>query len=124
MAQFTRVNGDLKPVFWIDAPGYTNPGSTSAVTSAATVQLQGPKLDFFTITGNGSQVADNINAVFQTVQQLATVYLYEYTDATDDTLAIAVYPTGAWDATSLDNALSNAWSSANVAVTASATFTN
>lgn len=124
MAQFTRVNGDFQPVFWIDAPGYTNPGSTSAVTSGATVQIQGPKLDFFTITGNGSQVADNIKAVFQTVQQLATVYLYEYTDATDDTLAIAVYPTGAWDATSLDNALSNAWASANVAVAASATFTN
>ena len=124
MAQFTRVNGDLQPVSWIDAPGYTNPGSTSAVTSAATVQPQGPKLDFFTITGNGSQVADNINAVFQTVQQLATVYLYEYTNATDDTLAIAVYPTGAWTTTTLDNALSNAWSSANVAVAATATFTN
>ena len=122
MAQFTRVNGDLQPVSWIDAPGYVNPGSTSAVTSAATVQPQGPKLDFFTITGNGSQVADNINTVFQTVQQLATVYIYEYTNATDDTLAIAVYPTGAWTTTSLDDALANAWTSANV--TATATFTN
>jgi hypothetical protein len=124
MAQFTRVNGDLQPVFWLDAPGYANPGSTSAVTSAATVQPQGPKLDFFTITGNGAQVATNINAVFQTVQQLATVYMYEFTDAADDTLAIAVYPTGAWTTVSLDAALSNAWSSANVSVAASATFTN
>ena len=124
MAQFTRVNGDLQPVSWIDAPGYTNPGSTSAITSAATVQPQGPKLQFFTITGNGSQIADNINTVFQTVQQLATVYLYEYTNATDDTLAIAVYPVGAWTTTTLDNELSNAWTSANVAVTATATFTN
>lgn len=123
MAQFTRVNGDFKQVLWLDAPDYTNTG-VNAVTSAVTVQPQGPKLDFFTITGNGSQVADNISAVFQTVQQLATVHIYEYTNATDDTLAIAVYPTGAWDATSLDNALSNAWTSANVAVSASATFTN
>ena len=124
MAQFTRVNGDFLPVSWLDSPSYTNPGSTSAVTSAATVQPQGPKLDFFTVTGNSSQLADNINAFFQTVQQLATVYIYEYTNATDDTIAIAVYPTGAWDATSLDNALSNAWTSANVSVAASATFTN
>ena len=124
MTQFTRVNGDLQPVSWIDAPGYTNPGSTSAVTSAATVQPQGPKLDFFTITGNGSQVADNINAVFQTVQQLATVYIYEYTNATDDTLAVAVYPTGAWTTATLDTALTAAWTSANVSVAATATFTN
>ena len=124
MAQFTRVNGDFQQVLWLDAPAYTNEGSTSAVDSAVTVQPQGPKLDFFTITGNGSQIADNINAVFQTVQQLATVYIYEYTNATDDTLAVALYPTGAWTTTTLDNALSNAWTSANVSVAATATFTN
>ena len=124
MAQFTRTNGDFQQVLWLDAPAYTNEGSTSAVDSAVTVQPQGPKLDFFTITGNGSQVADNINAVFQTVQQLATVYIYEYTNATDDTIAIAVYPTGAWTTTTLDNELSNAWTSANVSVAATATFTN
>ena len=124
MAQFTRVNGDFQQVLHIDAPAYTNAGSTSAVVSAATVQPQGPKLDFFTVTGNGSQLADNINAFFQTVQQLATVYIYEYTNATDDTIAVAVYPTGAWTTTTLDNALSNAWTSANVSVAATATFTN
>ena len=124
MTQFTRVHGDLQPVLHLDSPEYTNQGSTSAVVSAATVQPQGPKLDFFTVTGNGSQLADNINAFFQTVQQLATVYIYEYTNATDDTIAIAVYPTGAWTTTSLDNALSNAWTSANVSVAATATFTN
>lgn len=124
MAQFTRVNGDFQPVLHLDSPEYTNAGSTSAVVSAATVQPQGPKLDFFTVTGNGSQLADNINAFFQTVQQLATVYIYEYTNATDDTIAVAVYPTGAWSTTTLDNALSNAWVGANVSVAASATFTN
>lgn len=124
MAQFTRVNGDFQQVLHLDAPSYTNEGSTSAIDTGVTVQPQGPKLDFFTITGNGSQVADNINAVFQTVQQLATVYLYEYTDTTDDTLAIAVYPTGAWTTATLDTALTAAWTSANVSVAATATFTN
>lgn len=123
MAQFTRVSGDLQPVMHFDAPAYTNNG-VNAVTSAVTVQPQGPKLEFFTITGNGSQVADNINAVFQTVGQLATIHMYEYTNATDDTLALAIYPVGAWTDVTLDAALSNAWSSANVSVAASATFTN
>lgn len=123
MAQFTRVNGDYKQVLWLDAPDYTNTG-VNAVTSAVTVQPQGPKLDFFTLTGNGSQIADNIQTVFQTVQQLATIHIYEYTNATDDTLAIAVYPTGAWSTASLDAAMANAFVGANVTASASATFTN
>jgi hypothetical protein len=123
MAQFTRVNGDFLPLINYDSPAYTNSG-VNALTSAATVQPQGPKLDFFTITGNGSQVADNIATVFQTVEQLATMHIYEYTNATDDTLAIAIYPVGAWTTATLDTALTAAWTSANVAVTASATFTN
>jgi hypothetical protein len=123
MAQFTKVNGDFLPLINYDSPAYTNSG-VNALTSAATVQPQGPKLDFFTITGNGSQVADNIATVFQTVEQLATMHIYEYTNATDDTLAIAIYPVGAWTTATLDTALTAAWTSANVAVTASATFTN
>lgn len=123
MAQFTRVNGDYKQVLWLDAPSYTNTG-VNAVTSAVTVQPQGPKLDFFTLTGNGSQIADNIQAAFQTIEQLATIHIYEYTNATDDTLAIAIYPTGAWDVASLDAAFANAWTSANVTSAATATFTN
>ena len=123
MAQFTKVNGDFLPLINYDSPAYTNSG-VNALTSAATVQPQGPKLDFFTITGNGSQIADNIATVFQTVEQLATMHIYEYTNATDDTLAIAIYPVGAWTTTSLDTALTAAWGSANVSVAASATFTN
>ena len=123
MAQFTRVNGDFLPLINYDTPAYTNSG-VNALTSAATVQPQGPKLDFFTITGNGSQIADNIATVFQTVEQLATMHIYEYTNATDDTLAIAIYPTGAWTTATLDTALTAAWTSANVSVAASATFTN
>ena len=123
MAQFTKVNGDFQQVLWLDAPSYTNAG-LNAVQSAVTVQPQGPKLDFFTLTGNGSQIADNIQAAFQTIEQLATVHIYEYTNATDDKLAVAIYPTGAWDVASLDAAFANAWTSANVTAAATATFTN
>jgi len=122
MAQFTRVNGDLKQVMWIDAPDYTNTG-VNAVSSALTVQPQGPKLDFFTITAAGALTGTEVNTIMQTVQQLATVMIYEYTDAAADTIALALYPTGAYTAATLKTAV-DAVAPAAVTVTASATFTN
>lgn len=126
MAQFTKANGDLLPVINFDSPAYTNSGA-NAVTSAATVQPQGPKLDFFTVTGTGALSGTQVNLIIQATQQLATVYIYEYTDASNDTLAMAVYPTGAWTTGSLDtactDALANAGLSNSLTVTATATFT-
>lgn len=123
MAQFTRANGDFKQVLWLDAPAYTNTG-VNAVTSAVTVQPQGPKLDFFTITL--ADVAANTTIALNTmlaVQQLATVHIYEFTDTGTDTLALAVYPTGAWNTTSLAAAVDAATGGTST-VTATATFTN
>ena len=126
MAQFAKVNGDLQPVINYDAGSYTNSG-LNAVTSAATVQPQGPKLDFFTITATGALTGAQVNAIIQATQQLATVYMYEYTDATNDTVAMAVYPVAAWTTTELDTAVEaalTALGAANVVTTtATATFT-
>ena len=124
MAQFTRVNGDLKPVLWLDAPDYTNSG-VNAVTSAATVQPQGPKLDFFTFEAAGALTAAEVTQAIQVLEQLATVHIYEYTDDASDTLAVALYPTGAWTTTSITAAMTAAGGGlAGGATTASATFTN
>jgi hypothetical protein len=120
MAQFTRVNGDFLPVINYDSPAYTNSG-VNAVTSAATVQPQGPKLDFFTVTFDGALTTTQLNTAIQTIQQLATIYMYEYTDDTNDTLAVALYPVGAWTTATLDTALTAAVEAVTVA--ASATFT-
>lgn len=129
MAQQTKVHGDFQPVMNYDARSYTV-GAINAVTSGATVQPQGPKLDFGTITftGAASPSTSDILTAINTIQQLATVYVYEYTEVGDntDTLAVAVYPTGAWDFTnggSLDAALTSALGYA-VTTAASATFTN
>ena len=129
MAQFTKVNGDFQQVLHLDAPEYTNSG-LNAVNSGKTVQPQGPKLDFGTITftGAGSPTGADLAIAFQTIQQLATVYLYEYTEvgANTDTLAVAVYPVGAWNFANggdLDVALTAALGYA-VTTAASATFTN
>ena len=129
MAQFTKTNGDFKPVINFDSPAYTNSGA-NAVTSGATVQPQGPKLDFFTVTAasSGAFTGTQVSLIIQATQQLATVYMYEFTTAGPDTLAMAVYPTGAWTTTTLNAAVVaelTAGGAANTTVTtATATFTN
>lgn len=134
MAQFTKTNGDFLPVLHLDSPAYTNSG-LNAVATAQTVQPQGPKLDFFTISAasSGAFTGTQVNVIVETVQQLATVYIYEFTTAGPDTIAFAVYPTGAWsvDGSAGANvvaAVRTALTAASVANavtgTASATFTN
>ena len=129
MTQFTKTNGDFQPVMHMDSASYTNNG-LNAVTSAATVQPQGPKLEYYTVTFTGSATTGaQILAAFNTIQQLSTVYIYEFTTASDDTLAIAAYPVAAWGdvtatgAGTLDQALTDACGEA-VVITATATFTN
>lgn len=131
MAQFTRVNGDFLPLINYDSPAYTNSG-VNAITSGATVQPAGPKLAFGTITFTGATTPSgtDLQKTFQIIEQKATVMMYEFTEVGDnsDTLAVAIYPVGAWDFTNggdLDVALTAA-TGLNYAVTtaASATFTN
>ena len=120
----TATNGTYQPVSNVDAgttatsPGAGWPTPLNSATSAVTVNLAGPKLDFFTIT-LASLATDGavLNAAMLAIQTKATIAMYEVTDAGTDTLAIAVYPTGAWTTATLDTATGG--SSA-----ASATFTN
>ena len=128
MAQFTKTNGDFLPVINFDSPAYTNSGA-NAVTSGASVQPQGPKLDFFTVTAasSGAFTGTQVSLIIQATQQLATVYMYEFTTAGPDTLAMAVYPVAAWTTTTLNAAVIaalTAGGAANTTVTtATATFT-
>ena len=128
MAQFTKTNGDFLPVINLDSPAYTNSGA-NAVSTANTVQPQGPKLAFFTVTASGSSAltGTQVSLIIQATQQLATVYIYEFTTAGPDTLAMAVYPTAAWTTATLNAAVIaalTAGGAANTTVTtATATFT-
>jgi len=113
----TRSHGDYKPVANFDGEP-SNTGAVNAATSAVTVQPQGPKLDFFTIAL--ASVATNgtvLDACVQAIQTRATIYIYEVTDTSTDTIAFACYPTGAWTTGDLDTATGGT-------TTASATFTN
>ena len=129
MAQFSKVNGDLLPVFHMDSAAYTNSGA-NAVSTANTVQIQGPKLDFFTVTAasSGAFTGTQVSLIITATQQLATVYIYEFTTAGPDTLAMAVYPSGAWSTSTLNAAIIAELTAGGVAnttvTTATATFTN
>lgn len=120
MAQFAKVNGDFLPVINYDSGSYTNSG-LNAVQSGVTVQPQGPKLQYFTVTATGALTGAQVNVLIETIQQLATVYIYQYNDESNDTLAFASYPTQAWDATALDAAFTAAGVTGTT-TTAGATF--
>ena len=123
MAQFTRTHGDYQPVMNFDQPAYTV-GAVNAVTSGDSVQPQGPKLDFFTVTGTGHFSTAQVNTIVQTLQQLSTIYVYEFTTGgTNDTFGVAVYPVSAWSTTAVDTALTAAGVTGTT-TTATATFSN
>ena len=119
----TATNGTYQPVSNMDSgtvassPGAGFPTPLNSATSAVTVNLAGPKLDFFTITLASVATPSVLNATMLAIQTKATIAIYEVTDTGTDTLAIAVYPTGAWTTATLDTA-------AGGSTAATATFTN
>lgn len=124
MAQFTRTNGDFKQLINYDADSYTNTGVNKS-TSAVTVQPAGPVLEFFTFTATGALSDTEVSNFFLTIEQLATVMMYEYTDSGSDTIAVALYPVGAWTTGSITAAMTAVGGGlASGSTAASATFTN
>ena len=125
MAQFQRANGDNLPVLNYDSGSYVNSGA-NAVQSNVPIQPQGPYLAFFTVTGTGALSGTQIKAIITTAEQLATVMVYEYYNATNDSVALALYPIDAWTTTDLqaniDDALTGAGIPNTVTVTNSALF--
>ena len=121
MAGFTRTNGDLQPVAVMDSGVTANSagtndgvnvlGGNAAAANGATVQMWGPKLNFFTIADANLEpvtqaVGNAVTAIFQTVQQLSTICIYEYTDTgSNGNIAIALFDTGAQTAASLQTAI-------------------
>ncbi len=96
MAQFTRVNGDVQPVFALDTAN--GPIAPATATAGSPVQPQGPKLDFFGAVANTSVAGEQgvneyVSAVITAIQQTATVAMYQV-DGT--TLSFAVYPQDAF----------------------------
>jgi hypothetical protein len=134
MAQFTKVNGTTQPVFALDVANGSIAG-TANVALQGPVQIQGPKLDFFTLTANAALTnAGNVNGylnnVLTAVQQNGTIAIYQ-AGATAGTISLAIYPSGAYTTATLVAAAqtANATGGLNIGiptanVSSTASFTN
>jgi hypothetical protein len=134
MAVFTKVNGTTQPSFAIDVANGSIAG-TANVAAQGPVQIQGPKLDFFTLTANAALTnAGNVNGylnnVLTSIQQLGTIAIYQAA-AGGGVISLAIYPSGAYTTATLVAAAqtANATGGLNIGiptanVSASATFTN
>ena len=116
MAYFPPANGDAQPVFALDI---NNGPQDGVITSAALVQMAGPKLDFFgVVVQNGSQqnidlqnqLGNVTSGVFtpgvivqlnQSIQTTATIAMYQVEAASSGMISYAVYPSGAYTAADL-----------------------
>ena len=116
MAQIPVVSGGSQPVFATDTLNGAQLAANVAYAPAGTpVNFQGPKLDFFGITtqaaGNvgvniasQAQVNGALQQILQAIQSNATVAMYQADATTGNVgvnLSVAVYPTGAYTAASL-----------------------
>jgi len=134
MAVFTKVSGTAQPVFALDVRDGSILG-TANVAAQGPVQIQGPKLDFFTLTANAALTnAGNVNGyltnVLTSIQQTGTIALYQ-AGATAGTISLAIYPSGAYSTATLVTAaqVANATGGVNIGVptanvSATASFTN
>jgi hypothetical protein len=134
MAVFTKTNGTTQPVFALDVANGSIAG-TANVAAQGPVQIQGPKLDFFTLTANtaltnAGNVNGYLNNVLTSVQQLGTIAIYQAA-AGAGVISLAIYPSGAYTTATLVAAAqtANATGGLNIGiptanVSASATFTN
>jgi hypothetical protein len=101
MASIAISSGGSQPVFASD----TLNGSVSSATYLAGVptNLAGPKLDFFGCDlgadpSNQAAVNGAIQALLQTIQQTATVAIYQVAATANVTnFSVATYPTGAFN---------------------------
>jgi len=133
MAQFTKTSGTTQPVFALDVSNGSISG-TANVAAQGPVQPQGPKLDFFSLIANasiasGGNVNGYVNNVLQSIQQIATVAMYQI-GPNNQTINLALYPQNAYTTTTLVAAAqaANATGGLNVGIATgnvanSATFT-
>jgi hypothetical protein len=124
MAQIPLVSGGSQPVFAIDTLNGPQLAANVAYTPAGTpVMIMGPKLDFFGVgncpssISNQAEVNGAIQQILQQIQLTSTVAFYQ---AGNTQISLAVYPTGAYTAATLQAAIRGL---GNIQVSAAGTVT-
>ena len=104
MAYITKVSGGSQPVFASDVLNGSI-AQTANIAAQGPFNPAGPKLDFFSVTANASLATQGgvngyVANVIQAVQQTATVAIAQV-GPNPAVISFAVYPTGAFDNTSV-----------------------
>ena len=105
MASITRVNGNAQPQ-----------GQTGTISADALLVNNGPTLDFFKIiikdaSGNTEDLrgeldaAEGILAILEKIAEKANIEMYQVEGDNTGQISIALYPTGAYSASSLQTAI-------------------
>ena len=104
MASLTITSGGSQPVFATDTLNGPQLAATTTYTPAGTpTNFMGPKLDFFGVDlgadpSGQANVNGAIQALLQTIQQTATVAIYQVAATGNATnFSVATYPTGAFN---------------------------
>ena len=147
MAVFNPFNGDAQPVFALDIQNGSQTGNIGS--TAALVQPQGPKLDFFKVLVNGDNGAGNaavdlrdqlgnysgggtvfnpglVQIINENIQQTATIAMYQVEGDASGQISYGLYPVGAYTAATLQaqiRAITNGSTAGNVQITSSSGVT-
>jgi len=112
MAEITRVNGNAFGVVANDR----NEAGSGAISADETVILNGPQLDFFKIivkdvSGNVEDLrneldaGEGVEAILRHIALKANIEIYQVEGDTSGQISVALYPTGAYTASSLQTAV-------------------
>ena len=112
MASIPLVSGGSQPVFATDTlNGAQLAANTTYAPAGTPTNFMGPKLDFFGVdlgADPSAQAGVNgaIQTILQTIQQTATIAIYQVAATGNATnLSLAVYPTAAYTAATLQAAI-------------------
>lgn len=105
MASFSRTHGTAHPQ-----------GSSGAISADAKLVFNGVEMDFFKIiikdiSGNVEDLRGELDAeegvvtIMQEIGKLANVEMYQVEGDTTGQISVALYPTGAYTATTLQTAI-------------------
>ena len=112
MAEVTRVHGSAFGVVHNDRGA----SGSGAISADETVILNGPQLDFFKIivkdvSGNIEDLrneldpGEGVEAILRKIADKATIEMYQVEGDTSGQISVAVYPAGAYTASTLQTAI-------------------
>ena len=111
MATLTKTHGSAFGVPHVDRAT----AGSGVISADETVILNGPQLDFFKISVNDGSAAvdlrneldpgEGVEAILREVLTRANIEMYQVEGDANGEISVAVYPTGAWTAATLQVAV-------------------